>query len=944
MKENRLIYFKSITFANPNFLKPKIMRVKLSCLFLFLFSVTFAQTTITGKVIDSLGNSVAGAKIKNAKILKGIYTDFIGEFVLENVTLPVSINISSYGYKSVEVNIVDSSPLIITLKNEVTSLSEIVVSASRTKEKLIESPVTIERMSRKDLINTSSSNFYNGLENVKEINMNSGSLIHKSINTRGFATAANPRFMQLVDGMENTPPGLNVVVGNLVGFSKLDIETIEILPGASSALYGANAFNGILFMNSRSPFTSHGISAYYEQGYTSQKVAGTNPFYDFGVRGAYKFSDKFAVKGNITYFTATDWQAADDRNIALIGQSLPKVQFYDGLNLYGDESFRTVATAPGSAFLVSRTPYTEQDLNDGKVNNFKIDASVNWRPKTDNKDFEIILQHKMGTGSSNYSASDARTYLKNFLLRQSKLEVKGKNFFFRNYLTAEDSGDTYSVTRAAIALNEASKSSNVWYTDYTNAYIASTNTGDARFIEARNAADNKRLSPGTQQYKDTFNAIVNDTGANGAKIDDKTNFFHSEGNYNFRDMVKFADIQVGGSFRNYNLNSKGTVFSDRDSPISFNEYGIYSQIQNKFINERLKLTGSVRYDKSQNFQGDFSPRFSMSFAFGKNLQRNLRASFQTGFRNPTTTDQYYGLNIGPIAFVGSAANNLDRYKEDVINTLTSTAVPLTGNDAYGSTYTLTSVQNYVAGVLSGAPSAANISILKASSNTLVKPERVKSYELGYRADISKFIFDFNFYYNDYQDFIYSKKVVKPLFGDLNNPNPGSIPNPNSITTNATYAILTRNTKTFQIYTNSNSKVNSLGFGIGLEKRLSNFDLSINFNHAEIKYDKNIDPDFQPAFNTPKNRIKFGLGNENLFKNFGFQTNVRWSSSYLWQSTLANGIIPEVTVIDAQVNYKITSLKSTIKVGANNLFGQDYLNVLGAGLIGQQYFISLVINQ
>jgi iron complex outermembrane recepter protein len=910
------------------------MKVKLSCLLLFLFSATFAQTTINGKVKDSLGNSIAGAKIKNALIAKGIYSDFAGEFVLEKITLPITINVSIYGFKAVDVTIVDSSPLIIILKNEATSLSEIVVSASRTQEKLIESPVTIERMSRKDIINTSSSNFYNGLENIKEININSGSLVHKSINTRGFATAANPRFMQLVDGMENTPPGLNVVVGNLLGFSQLDIESIEILPGASSALYGANAFNGILFMNSKSPFTSHGISTYFEQGYTTQKVAGTNPFLDFGIRGAYKFSDKFAVKGNITYFKATDWQAADDRNIALIGQDLSRAQFYDGLNLYGDESFRAVDPdanpTNGNSFLVSRTAYSEKDLNDGKVSNFKIDASINWRPKAN--DFEIILQHRMGTGSTNYSASDARTYLKNFLVRQSKLEIKGKNFFFRNYLTAENSGDTYSVTRAAIALNEASKSSNNWYTDYKTAYTASTNTGDARFIEARNLADNNRLVPGTQLYKDTFNSIISDTGANGAKIDDKTSFFHSEGNYNFRDIIKFADIQVGGSYRNYNLNSKGTVFSDRDSPISFNEYGIYSQIQNKFINERLKLTGSVRYDKSQNFKGDFSPRFSMSFAFGKNRQRNLRASFQTGFRNPTTTDQYYGLNIGPIAFVGSAANNLDRYKETV-NTTTGIPVPLTGNSAYEPTYTLTSVQNYVAGVLAGA---TDIGILKASSNSLVKPERVKSYELGYRADISKFIFDFNLYYNDYQDFIYSKKVVKPLFGNLSNTDP--VP-----ANNATSAILTRNTKTFQIFTNSNSKVNSLGFGIGLEKRISNFDVSINFNHAEIKYDKNIDPDFQPAFNTPKNRVKFGLGNENLFKNFGFQTNLRWSSSYLWQSTLANGIIPEVTVIDAQVNYRITSLKSTIKVGANNLFGKDYLNVLGAGLIGQQYFISLVIN-
>ena len=54
--------------------------------------------------------------------------------------------------------------------------------------------------------------------------------------------------------------------------------------GASSALYGAGAFNGILFMNSKSPFDFEGISGYYKQGMTSQEAAGDNEYKDFAFR------------------------------------------------------------------------------------------------------------------------------------------------------------------------------------------------------------------------------------------------------------------------------------------------------------------------------------------------------------------------------------------------------------------------------------------------------------------------------------------------------------------------------------------------------------------------------------------------------------------------------------------------------------------------------------
>ena len=70
---------------------------------------------------------------------------------------------------------------------------------------------------------------------------------------------------------------------------------------------------------------------------------------------------------------------------------------------------------------------------------------------------------------------------------------------------------------------------------------------------------------------------------------------------------------------------------------------------------------------------------------------------------------------------------------------------------------------------------------------------------------------------------------------------------------------------------------------------------------------------------------------------------RWNSEYLWQSSFADGMIEAATVIDAQLSYLIPSLKSTIKVGASNIGSREYGQVLGAGLIGQQYFASWTIN-
>ena len=105
----------------------------------------------------------------------------------------------------------------------------------------------------------------------------------------------------------------------------------------------------------------------------------------------------------------------------------------------------------------------------------------------------------------------------------------------------------------------------------------------------------------------------------GAGFTDNSRLYHAEVNYNFRDMVDFAEIQVGGSYRQYDLFSDGTVFNENKGGSEFErikigEYGVYTQISKKLLENRLKVTASIRYDKNDNFDGQVTPRASLVYS------------------------------------------------------------------------------------------------------------------------------------------------------------------------------------------------------------------------------------------------------------------------------------------------------------------------------------------
>jgi len=505
--------------------------------------------------------------------------------------------------------------------------------------------------------------------------------------------------------------------------------------------------------------------------------------------------------------------------------------------------------------------------------------------------------------------------------------------------------------------------------------------------------------PGTPEFKAALNRSINDPSlVTGSKFQDASKYYHSDANYNFSHLIDFAEIQVGGSYRKYKLNSSGTIYTDADSGIDYSEVGFYTQIQKKLLDDKLKLTGSVRYDKSELFDAFFSPRLSVGYTLGENDNHNIRASVQTGFRNPSTQDLFIGLDAGFYYLVGSAESNLSRFSQDfpVSSSGQALGVPATitqtGEAPYFNSYTATSVSNFGASL--------NPADLEIANPELVKPEQITSFEVGYRGKLDKVIVDLSVYYNQYKDFLANQFVISPYYGTVGD---------NSL---SIAAIANGDRKVYQTYTNSKAPVNSFGGSIGASTKVfGNFDLNTNYTYAKEDFDKEKYPDFRTSFNTPEHKVKVGFGNTNLFENFGFNvawrwsdtylwqasfgdgqipayhtveyakedfdkekypdfrtsfntpehkvkvgfgnTNLfenfgfnvawRWSDTYLWQASFGDGQIPAYHTVDAQINLRVPSFKSTFKAGATNILGDEYTSAIGTGYVGSMYYVSWTVN-
>jgi iron complex outermembrane recepter protein len=894
-------------------------------LILFLAAtVSFAQTTIAGKVTDAAtGDALAGVNIVVKGRVVGTISNGQGVFALKsNDAPPLTLIFSFVGFGTQEITINDANTTNLEVKLEERTIlgQEIVVSASRVEESILRSPVTVEKIDLLGIQQTPAPEFYDALANVKGVQFTSSSLNFPQINTRGFATIANVRFVQLVDGIDTQAPLLNFPTGNIVGLSELDAESMELVPGAASALYGPNAFNGILIMKSKSPFEYQGLSAQFKGGITTSDAQGESyPMFSFNARYAKAFNNKFAFKINFAIMDATDWRGNDyrtDLNRPNDGIDHTQDENFDGLNLYGDETRIPVPIGqPFGTLDLRRTGWQEEFLIDEyEAKSLKGDVAFHYRP---NDKVELLYNYRYGGGSSIYQGS-SKYALRDFTQQFHKLELKGSNYFVRAYVTATDAGDSYNIAALGGVLNERiSPTAAEWAPTYAQAYVLamqgtepSVQPGDSEAAHryARSVADQSRNALSTSEIKEMIETVRNDyfqRNPSGAKFIDNSQLYHAEFNYNFADKVEWAEIQVGGNVRRYSLFSDGTIFNEDPEEgldfkrINIDEFGVYTQVSKSFA-EALKLTGSIRFDKNQNFDGRFTPRVSAVYTF--NVNHNIRASFQTGFRNPDTQAQYIYFPVGTNTLLGSSKENAERY--GVHN---------------GNAWTRTSYEEFLR--------SGDDSDLITANVGYVEPERLKAFELGYKGLFGNdLLFDVSGYYNSYENFIGSLDIASK-----------------EATTHQGKDVPAGTI--FSPYVNSPATVSSLGIGVGITYNLpANFQLSATYNYASFEEDKDQDPSFRSGFNTPENKYTLGISNRKVAKNLGFNLNYRWQEEFLWQSDFGTWEVPEYGVFDAQVTYKVSSIKTLVKIGGTNLLGGDYRTNLGGPFVGQQYYISLTFDE
>lgn len=938
-----------------------------------IVSAVQAQLILGGSVISEQNLPLAGVTITVQGTSTSTLTQPDGSFNLPtDQPLPLVLLVSRTGYQPERVRVRNSNfrAIEVRLKAEVFIPESTLASTSEPTDEPAISGVTVETIRTRDVANSPALSPADALQYATGVDLLTSSFLFKSVNMRGFGSTTNGRVVQLIDGMDNRSPGLGFGFGNIAGLPDLDVETIEIRPGASSAQHGPDAILGLMQTTSKSPFDYQGLSVQARLGANNVGKPGFGPkmYSDYGFRYALALNERFAVKVNFQRLTGTDFIADDysDRSttarpgffatdagrggvatgIAFRPGIDPNTNFdYDGVNVYGDDVsnggvFR-YPTAYANTTLqnrfVTRTGYRELDVlgNQGKVVNNRANASVHYR-------FGNSLEASAGWyfGNGNLIETDAfRNYIPDYRRHQFKAELKGDNFYVRAYTTQQQS-EGWNIGQTARAINNSWKSLNQWATEFGLAYVENkVSIGDARFT-----ANRGRYLPGSTDFNrvrdafaTTFNtdSIPGPPRARGLRFRDNSQLWHYEGMYTVADLSELVELTVGASFRRYVLASGGTLFTRQadGSEYTIDETGGYVQAAKTLalgaVTIRPQL--AVRYDKNQFVNGGFTPRASVAVQTGIHV---FRASWQSAFRNPSP-QQLFGLT--PAGIAGEVGGLRVAYRTAGLDT----------NRAYRQADAVAYQRN---------PSTATTPQPLTLSNDPLQTEKVRSWEVGYKALIDgKLAIDASFFSSRYTDLITPEVVYQPL----------------SATAGATALLTPASYRTLLLNRNSPNDFFVRGASISLDYNFARgYTLSGNFTHqiglvtlrnaagairndlsgAPIERRLTSDPAVtqlgRTYFNSPANRYTIALSNPYLTNRLGMTLAYRWTDRMWYEQGITQGDVwvPAWSSIDAQFSCKLPEFKSVLKLGGTNLFNTYYAQGYGLSRIGAMYYVSLTFDE
>ena len=298
----------------------------------------------------------------------------------------------------------------------------------------------------------------------------------------------------------------------------------------------------------------------------------------------------------------------------------------------------------------------------------------------------------------------------------------------------------------------------------------------------------------------------------------------------------------------------------------------------------------------------------------------FRVSGQSAFRTPTLQNQFIRLDVGPLTIAGN----------------------LSGWDNLYTLESVTDFENYIDSVQAGGvwtDSVYDVAAgkLKTFAAKKIRPEQVRTIEVGYRGVLFKKLYvDANYYYNWYTDFIGEIRVVRPEGASVAGEQSG-------VDQLLSYSESNESYTRYQVPVNAEQQVRSMGATLGLVYYVSDtYSASVNYNWAKL-VDKDLNDPIIPGFNTPEHKINVGVKGRNVWKGLGFSANFQWVDKYLWRSTFGDGIIPSYSFLDLQLSYEVPKWYSTFRLGASNVYNLKRQEAYGAPGIGTMVYGSVTFD-
>ncbi len=343
--------------------------------FLAFATVTLhAQTTVSGVITDAeLGDPLIGANVIIQGTTVGSSTDLDGNFSITSDTpLPWTLEVSYTGFAQQTVEVTSAqSGMALALQPSALIGQEVVVSASRRREKVQEAPASISVFNARKLEASPQENPVRNLISAPGVTIQQQSAGRINIQLRGDGGLFGSASFPILDYRSLSGPGLGTFDALNSPLNNLDVDRIEVVRGPGSALYGPGVTAGVIHFISKSPIDKPGTSV--------ELMGGELKTFGISARHATKVSDKFGFKVNAVYKKGDEFtldSVEDAAQIAKLKKEISSPAITNGI---------VDATQPGRVLL------TERDLDpDGDGNpmqdfweSFSTTATLEFRPQDD---------------------------------------------------------------------------------------------------------------------------------------------------------------------------------------------------------------------------------------------------------------------------------------------------------------------------------------------------------------------------------------------------------------------------------------------------------------------------------------------------------------------------------------------------------------------------------